>query len=212
MRVLVIDNELSDRKKIVNALQGSKAPDGQRFDIVEASKYQEAIKEIVDSLDDKTKKPFDIVIVDMNLGKGKEGIDIIKHLAGKSSVAIVITINSNIPNCVEAMRAGAWDYIEKQPFEGKDPYRQQLPDSIRKAYEYFKKNPERGVPNPDIEWIHKHFKDLMKKHPGKLVAVLYEKVVDSGPNFAELVKRLESKFPLAKPTIVSIPASSKGGA
>jgi len=203
MKVLVVDDFPANLKYIARAIRGSKSPDGKSFDVTEISNYEEALK-CVD------KQFFDVVVVDMWLGQHKSGgIDIINHLVGKSSVVIVITGHANTPNCVEAMRAGAWDYIEKNPADGKDPYKRLL-DSICSAWEYRTKNPERGVPNPDNEWVHKHFDELVKQYPGKLVAVLYEKVVDSDTSFAELAKRIESKFPLARPTIISVPDSSKG--
>jgi DNA-binding NtrC family response regulator len=211
MRVLVIDDDPDDLENIVEALQNSQGPDNQNFDVEEASNDREAIEKLDKSLDDKTKKPFDIVIVDMQLGsKGDEGIEIIKRLSGKSSVAIVFTHVPEISNCVEAMKAGAWDYIEKKTRIDRADHYKRLRDSIHKAYERFKKNPERGIPNPDSEWVHKNFNYLMKKYPGKLVAVLYEKEIDSDIGFAELAKRVESKFPLARPTIVSIPEPSEG--
>ena len=205
MKILVIDDNPSALEEISIAIRSSKSLNGRPYDITKVLNYEEALKRI-------DEKYFDIVIVDMKLGpKGNEGMDILKYLAGKSSVAIVITgFDPTIPKCVEAMRAGAWDYIEKQPADGSDPY-ERLLDSIRRAYEHFQKHPERGVPNPDIEWIHKHFDELVKEYAGKLVAVLYEKVVDSDKSFGTLSNRIESKFPLAKPTIVSIPDLSKEG-
>ena len=116
----------------------------------------------------------------------------------------MLTAFPTIPNCVQAMRAGAWDYIEKNPADHSDPY-EQLLASLHSACEYRLKNPQRAETNPDSNWVHEHLPELMEKYPGQLVAVLYEKVVDSDPKFGRLSKRLKEKFPLARPTIVSIP-------
>lgn len=202
MRVLVIDDDLDNLNELETAIRSFKAPDGRFYDTVGFSDYREALKVI-------NIEPFDIVITDMVMGESMdEGIDVLKKLANRSAITIVITAYPSIPNCVEAMKAGAWDYIEKAPADGADPY-ERLSESLTKAYEYRLRNPQRAVTSPDSEWVHEHLDELIRKYPGKLVAVLYERVVDSDTSFAELSKRIQSIFPLAKPTIVSIPDDSQ---
>ncbi len=199
MKVLIIDDVPEDLREMKMLISSRKDPNGKPYDVLAITNHEEALK-IIDT------EPFDIVITDMLMGKmqREEGIKVLQQLANKSSVAIVITGHPSIPNCVQSMKAGAWDYIEKQPMDGKDPY-ERLLGSIYKACEYRTKNPARGVVDPDSEWVHNHLNELMEKYAGQLVAVLYEKVVDSDINFAELSERVASKYPLAKPTIVSIP-------
>jgi len=201
MRVLVIDDEQDALNELEKAISTSKGPNGESFEITGEKDYKKALKLI-------EAEPFDIVVTDMVMGKKRgEGIEVVKYLANRSGVAIVITAYPSIPNCVEAMRAGAWDYIEKNPTDGSDPF-DHLLESIREACEYRLKNPQRQLTNPDSEWAQKHLIELMERYAGRLVAVLYERVVDSDISFAELSKRIQSTFPLAKPTIVSIPDSS----
>jgi DNA-binding NtrC family response regulator len=202
MKVLVIEDVPDNLREIANAIRDLQFIDGHLFDVKEASSYESAIML-------GSQMSFDLLITDMRINVGEEGLDVIKFFANKLTIAIVITGFPSIPNCVEAMRAGAWDYIEKNPMDGSDPF-ERLLDSIRNACEYRRKNPQRGVPNPDVEWVHKHFDELAKEYPNKLIAVLFEKVVDSDVNFGALSKRMESKYPLAKPTIVSIPDLQKG--
>ncbi len=61
---------------------------------------------------------FDAVITDMNM-PGAGGMEIIRHVRrefGPSFPVIVITAYGSVQNAVQAMHAGATDYLEK-PFD-----------------------------------------------------------------------------------------------
>jgi FixJ family two-component response regulator len=118
--------------------------------------------------------------------------------------AIVLTAYPSIPNCVEAMRAGAWDYLEKVPEDGSDPY-QNLLNTLRQACSMRMKDPDARKVDHDAKWVHDHLGELMKQYPGRLIAVLDAKVVGDAKTYEELSEELKDKFPLAKPTIISIP-------
>jgi hypothetical protein len=102
------------------------------------------------------------------------------------------------------MRAGAWDYLEKVPEDGSDPY-ENLLKSIRKACEHRLGDPNAGQSLADTEWVGEHIGELMKEYPGEMVAVLDRRVVDHDPIFGELAKRLSARFPLAKPSMIALP-------
>ena len=205
MKVLLIDDEPDDLKALERELTSSKAPSGEYYEAKCFTDYEDALNPAYDG------EKFDILITDMVMGRKRdEGIAVLKYFADRLPVTIVLTGHPSVPNCVEAMKAGAWDYIEKNPADGADPY-ERLLDSLKRSYEYKLEHPERGITNPDSEWVHDNLDKLMTEYPGQLVAVLYEKVVDSDASFTELSKRLEARFPLAKPTIISIPDSDKEG-
>lgn len=140
MRVLVIDDEPDVLEEIVHAIQSAPAPDGDRYIVEGESNVRKAIQRMEREL-------FELVITDMRMGPTEEeGLDVLAALARKSAVAIVLTRYASIANCVKAMRAGAWDYIEKSQENG-DPY-ERLLDSMKAAYFHCRKHLQRGRPNP----------------------------------------------------------------
>ncbi|MDC0426821.1 sigma-54 dependent transcriptional regulator, partial [Pelagibacteraceae bacterium] len=103
--ILVIDDNSDIRFLICNILQES------GHTIRSAANYQQAVKEI------NTKLP-DLAIVDIKLDKGdKDGIDLLKLLINKKKTLPVIMISghANVQVAVEAIRLGAYEFVEK-PF------------------------------------------------------------------------------------------------
>jgi NtrC-family two-component system response regulator AlgB len=103
VRVLVIDDEESIRKMLRVCLEGAGyrvtlAPNGEAG--VAAAK----------------RAPPDVALVDLRLG-GMDGIAVTRALAQEvpSAVVIIMTAYATIDNAVDAMRAGAADYLPK-PF------------------------------------------------------------------------------------------------
>ena len=79
--------------------------------IRQAANYEQAVKEINNSLPD-------LAIVDIKLDKGdKDGIDLLKLLMvkDKSIPVIMISGHANVQVAVEAIRIGAYEFVEK-PF------------------------------------------------------------------------------------------------
>ena len=103
--ILVIDDNADIRFLICNILQEN------GYEIRSAANYEQAIKEI------NTKLPS-LAIVDIKLDKGdKDGIDLLKLLIekDKSLPVIMISGHANVQVAVEAIRLGAYEFVEK-PF------------------------------------------------------------------------------------------------
>ena len=203
MKVLVIDEEPDALEAIMDVIRSAKPPAGEDYDVEGLTDYRQAFQPPYS--DDH----LQVLVTDMVMGdKQDEGIEVVEYFANKLPITIVLTGYPNYPNCVRAMRAGAWDYIEKEPGDGADAYGRLL-DSMAKAYEYYRQYPDRSKTNPDNEWVHSHLDELVDKYPGQLVAVLYNRVVASGTEFTDLLNRTKKEFPLAKATIVSMPDPGK---
>lgn len=58
---------------------------------------------------------FDMVLLDVHLPGGRSGLEILRDLRAEdpSLVVLIVTAHGNIRDAVEAMRDGAFDYIEK---------------------------------------------------------------------------------------------------
>ena len=103
--ILVIDDNADIRFLICNILQEN------GYTLRSAANYEQACKEI------KKKLP-NLAIVDIKLDKGdKDGIDLLKLLMLKDKTLPVIMISghANVQVAVEAIRLGAYEFVEK-PF------------------------------------------------------------------------------------------------
>src|SRR5206468_572464 len=60
--------------------------------------------------------PFDVVLTDLNLGR-QNGFDLLRHVLDKAPEVpvVVITGYASIDSAMEAIRAGAYDYLPKPP-------------------------------------------------------------------------------------------------
>jgi two-component system nitrogen regulation response regulator NtrX len=103
--ILVIDDNADIRFLICNILEEN------GYSVSSAANYQQGVTAI------NTKLPH-LAIVDIKLDKGdKDGIDLLKLLMKKDRALPVIMISghANVQVAVEAIRLGAYEFVEK-PF------------------------------------------------------------------------------------------------
>jgi len=103
--ILVIDDNPDIRFLICNILKE------KNFNVRSAANYEQAVLEI-------NKKLPDLAIVDIKLDKtDKDGIDLLKLIINKDKLTPVIMISghASVQIAVEAIRLGAYEFIEK-PF------------------------------------------------------------------------------------------------
>jgi|TARA_B110000211_G_C14062649_1_gene546298 two-component system nitrogen regulation response regulator NtrX len=103
--ILVIDDNADIRFLICNILKD------KDYSVRSAANYAQALNEI-------NKKLPDLVILDIKLDKGdKDGIDLLKLITSKNQSIPVIMISghANVQLAVEAIRIGAYEFLEK-PF------------------------------------------------------------------------------------------------
>ena len=103
MRILIIDDQESIRTTLNVMLQGLE------HDVVEAASAPDALKEV-------EKTQFDLAFLDLKLD-GTNGLDLLPELLRNNARldVVVFTAFASIGNAVDAMRAGAADYLPK-PF------------------------------------------------------------------------------------------------
>lgn len=201
MKVLVIDDEPQALKQIEKALASAEGSDGRPYEVTGLTDHGEALKRLVD-------EHFDVVITDMVMGtEEEEGLSILRELTDRSPITIVLTAYPSVPNSVASMRAGAWDYLEKVPADGSDPY-ENLLQSLQEACRLRIEHPEAGRTNPDSRWVHEHLGELVSRYGGEVVAIIDGKVVDHDKTNGALRERVKKKYPVARPTLVSIPDAS----
>src|SRR5687767_4904543 len=103
IRVLVVDDERTLRESCASVLQ----MDG--FNVTLIGRGEEAI-------DTVKRRKFDIILVDLYMSQ-VSGLDILRTTleAHKDTIVVVMTGNPSVTSSIEALRAGAWDYLPK-PF------------------------------------------------------------------------------------------------
>ncbi len=103
IRILLVDDERTLRESCASVLQ----MDG--FKVTLAGRGEEA-------LDLVRHQTFDIILVDLYMSQ-VSGLDILRAAleTNRDTIIVVMTGNPSVTNSVEALRAGAWDYLPK-PF------------------------------------------------------------------------------------------------
>lgn len=103
-RILVVDDHAPSREAIADILQQA------GYTVATCSSAPEAINCL-------NRQSYDVVVTDLNM-PGMSGLDLVRHLERVQSRtrAIMVTAYATVASAVEAMRHGAFDYIEK-PFD-----------------------------------------------------------------------------------------------
>jgi DNA-binding NtrC family response regulator len=103
-RVLVVDDHAAARASVIDVLR-------------EAGYAADGLASAVEALPLLETRGFDVVITDLQM-PGIDGLEFIRQLARRRTAtqAIMITAHATIASAVEAMRLGAFDYLEK-PFD-----------------------------------------------------------------------------------------------
>jgi DNA-binding NtrC family response regulator len=104
-RILIVEDE----RAIQLALSGLLRREGYQVEV--ASSGEEALSALAAA-------PFDLVLTDLALGRGASGMDVLKaaRRLHPESVVVMITAHGSEKIAVEAMKAGAEDYVPK-PFD-----------------------------------------------------------------------------------------------
>ena len=127
--ILIIDDNPDIRLLVSNILKE------QNFTVRTAANYDQAVYEI-------NKKLPDLAIVDIKLDKpDKDGIDLLKIINKKSKLVPVIMISGHatVKVAVEAIRIGAYEFIEK-PFS-----REKILNYVNRALESYQLKKDKDI-------------------------------------------------------------------
>ncbi|MFZ0888495.1 MAG: sigma-54 dependent transcriptional regulator [Candidatus Binataceae bacterium] len=103
-RVLVVEDEQLMRSIIAQLLRS------QDYEVLEADKAEAALQIF-------EKEKIDLAILDVNLGQGESGLDLLGRMRDLDPelMAIILTAYASVESAVDALRKGAYDYLTK-PF------------------------------------------------------------------------------------------------
>jgi DNA-binding NtrC family response regulator len=113
--ILVVDDEKSQREILEMILSG------EGYDVTTASSGEAAMKFVAD-------RRFDLVLTDLKM-TGMSGLDLLKELTNfdKSIIVILLTAHGSVDSAVDALRLGAFDYLQK-PYDS-----EKLLDTVSRA-------------------------------------------------------------------------------
>ncbi len=128
MKILVVDDNRINRKAVSIPL--IKAD----YKVKEAASAKEAFESI-------NREDFDLIITDLKMPSGKEGIEVLKKAREKnpSSIVMIISAFGSIEDAVEAMKEGATDFLRKENI------REELLIRVEKAIEHQKISKENVI-------------------------------------------------------------------
>ena len=113
--ILVVDDEKNQREILETILSG------EGYDVTTASSGEAAMKFV-------EARRFDLVLTDLKM-TGMSGLDLLKELTNydKSIIVILLTAHGSVDSAVDALRLGAFDYLQK-PYD-----RVKLLDTVSRA-------------------------------------------------------------------------------
>lgn len=99
--ILVVDDEKGQREILEMILSG------EGYDVTTASSGEAAMKFVAD-------RHFDLVLTDLKM-TGMSGLDLLKELTDfdKSIIVVLLTAHGSVDSAVDALRLGAFDYLQK---------------------------------------------------------------------------------------------------
>jgi len=99
--ILVVDDEKNQREILETILSG------EGYDVTTASSGEAAMKFVAD-------RHFDLVLTDLKM-TGMSGLELLKELTDfdKSIIVILLTAHGSVDSAVDAMRLGAFEYLQK---------------------------------------------------------------------------------------------------
>jgi len=182
--ILVIDDNPDIRYLICNILKE------QNFEVRSAANYDQALLEI-------NKRLPDLAIIDIKLDKpDKDGIDLLKHVIKKNKLIPVIMISGHatVQIAVDAIRLGAYEFIEK-PFS-----KEKILNYVNRALESFELKKEKDIIKNKLfhsfELIGKSPEIIKVKKIIEKLSATDSRVLISGPTGSgkELVARKIHKY------------------
>lgn len=195
-QVLIIEDDEGMRKQLKRV-----------FEVYEDEKLKFKVttaKDVKEAEECLKRKGFDVAIIDMKLPESPtSGVEIVTksmedfRLHSPMILPIIYTAYPSYETCVNAMRSGAWDYIDKNSVDSMNKLLQSVKEGLERRY-----SSETG---PDTSWLETHLPEFKKKYGDRFIALIGEEVVASGVIIDNLKEEMKEKYPDKKPYYLWIP-------
>jgi ActR/RegA family two-component response regulator len=195
INVLLVDDMEPPVRELTRALRVYDSGDYE-FEVVSALDVRNYLR-IVEE------KEFDVLVVDIRLAIGEEGIDTILAYHHRRWPSTIIVVYSAFPGmdkvatCVRAIKLGASDVVDK----GSNHPVQSVVDAIVNELNH-QFTDESG---PTSDWLSDHFGELQDQYGGKAVAFVGNQVVRSASSVMELRKELATHPTAGVPYLLLVP-------
>ena len=150
--ILVVDDERAQREILEMILSG------EGYDVTTASSGEAAVKFVED-------RHFDLVLTDLKM-TGMSGIELLQQLTAHDSsiMTILLTAHGTVDSAIEALRLGAFDYLQK-PYD-----REKLLETVGRAVEKLEAIDQEIVSvSPEMERVKKLILKIAKSSSTVLV-------------------------------------------
>jgi diguanylate cyclase (GGDEF)-like protein len=173
-RILIVDDEPQIRGMLHKLL-------GEVHECVEAASAEESLELL-------RGERFDLILTDIIMG-GMSGLEMLSQARqlAPETVVIMISAEQTIDNAIEAMRAGAFDYVTK-PFDLR-----QVGMAIRRALDYLTLREAKRRYEADLE-------ELVKRRTAQLDHAMFHDDVTDLPNRKLFEERLAQALTRARAT------------
>ena len=154
INILLVEDNDDDAFLIAESLD-------ERFQLTRISDGQEAFEYL-----QKTEEPHDVVLVDFHL-PSMDGLEILSGLKEKSKefAFIVLTVDERIDTAINAMKAGALDFLPK--FRGFD----ELPDMICKIHDIHKERLEKKKIEIELQKSEELWRSITENSPDIIITL-----------------------------------------
>jgi DNA-binding NtrC family response regulator len=213
--VLIVEDETSISFIVKERfLDCNKRPDcPYQFEVEEARTTPDFVRMV-------RAKHYDVVVLDVRLEEKTSGLvasfRLYQQLGWEKPIRIFLTGYPTYPDCVTAMRHGAWDYIVKED-EDDIPMAQVVVNSAMTRLRQLDLRREQAK-TISGDWLPRNLRELQSQFGGKIIAVWHRPQVDiiaSGSDAFELEDQLkdwrDEHEPWEQPFIVEIPPEDKPG-
>jgi len=192
--VLIVDDETNKSEQLKRYFLWRNAKNIEYRFIVETRR---SIAEGVEAL---RNGDYDVLILDVVFPEtDKRGLDLAldvhRHLGSKVALRILVTAHPRYPDCVEAARAGAWDYLQRTGEGGPQVFEELVVDSALSGLR--KLDFEKEIRDAIHAWLQdrEHYAALTRDYLGQIVALWHKPVVRvlaAGKDEFEVAERLRA--------------------
>jgi DNA-binding response OmpR family regulator len=195
MRILYVDENRTIGQLLQNRLVPARAtaPDGSCFELNVRTDYAEAA-ELLAAVD-----TYDAVVIEVSTAAARNGgfaLQLVRSLDKTPVLVIALTALPSLEECIEYMRAGAWDYIGKS--RSIDQIAQRLVADFERAAE------ENPPVDRDAQYVRENFVRLANSHPNQWIAVGEGRFLATAPSYPELEQDV-ARIPVADPKFWRMP-------